>query len=149
MKGRKTKITLGIILFLLVIQVFSIDKTNPKVDPNVDMFKTVKMPVDVEVLLKNACADCHSYETKYPWYTSVEPISWLIKGHINGGRDHFNMSEWQSYDVSKKNHKVNDCMEVIEKKWMPMATYTWMHPKAKLSDADRKRLIVFFESLRE
>ena len=120
MKDRKTKIALGIILILLVIQVFSIDKTNPNVDPNLDMIKTVKMPVDVEALLKNSCVDCHSNETTYPWYTNIEPVSWWVKGHINRGRQTFNISEWQSYDASKKNHKINDCMEVIEKKWMPM-----------------------------
>ncbi len=66
----------------------------------------INMPTDVAVLLKSACADCHSNETTYPWYTSVEPISWMIKRHINGARGNFNMSEWQSYDLSKQNHKI-------------------------------------------
>lgn len=148
MKGNKKKIALGILVLLLVIQVFSIDKTNPSIDPQLNMFDTVEMPNDVKTLLKNACADCHTNETKYPWYTNIEPVSWWIKRHINKGRGNLNFSSWESLDASRKNHKINECIEVIEKKWMPMATYTWLHSDAKLSDADRKRLVVFFESLR-
>jgi len=149
MKGKKKKVAIIVFVLLLIIQVFSIDKTNPPVDPTLDMFATVQMPDDVSTLLKNACSDCHSNTTEYPWYTNVEPISWWIKGHITGGREHLNFSEWQSYDSPRKNHKINECIEVIEKKWMPMATYAWLHPDAKLSDKDRQRLIVFFESLRK
>ena len=133
---------------LLIIQVFSIDKTNPAIDSNMDFFQTVDIPNDVKTMLKNACADCHSHEIKYPWYTNIEPFSWWIKGHIKGGLDQLNFSKWQQYDAPRKNHKIDECIEVIEKKSMPLTSYVWMHKDAKLSDEDRTRLVAFFESLR-
>lgn len=136
------------LIVFLAMQVFSIDKTNPTTDEKVDFLSTVDVPNDVKMLLENACMDCHSHNTTYPWYTNIEPVSWLVKGHIKEGRKHLNFSTWQTYDSPRKSHKIDECIEVIEEKWMPMASYTWMHSEAKLTDDNRSRLIAFFESLR-
>jgi len=148
MKLSKKKAAVGILFLFILIQIFSIDKTNPKVDSNLNLYDVVEIPDDVQNLLKASCNDCHSNETKYPWYTNIEPVSWWIKGHINGGREHLNFSEWESYNPSRKSHKITECIEVVEKKWMPISSYTWLHPNSKLDEEQRKRLIIFFESLR-
>lgn len=131
------------------MQVFSIDKTNPPIDEKLDFFSTVQVPEDVNTMLKYSCVDCHSHSSKYPWYTNIEPISWWIKGHIKGGLQHLNFSVWQAYDAPKRRHKIDECIEVLEQERMPIKSYTWAHKEAKLTDEDRKRLIVFFESLRD
>jgi len=141
------KIFISALIVLVVIQVFSIDKTNPTSDPVNDLFSDQNISQDIQLLIKNTCADCHSNNSTYPWYTNIEPISWWIKGHIKNGRKKLNFSNWNSFDNKKKNHLKHECVEVLEEKRMPLTLYALGHPKARLSDSQRKSLIEFFENL--
>lgn len=143
---KKAVIAIGIVLFL--IQFIRIDKHNPPIDPKLDFYSKYDVPMDVKTLLHNACDDCHSHSVKYPWYTNIQPVGWWIKGHINGGLEHLNFSVWNEYDVPKQNHKIDECIEYIEKGWMPLGTYKFLHPEAKLTEEERKRMVAFFESIR-
>lgn len=136
------------LLVLIFIQVFSIDKTNPPIDKGLDFYSSYDIPADTQLLLKSACNDCHSHERAYPWYTNIEPVSWWIRGHIRGGVQKLNFSEWNSYDQGKKDHKLEECIEMVENKNMPLKSYTWMHPEAKLSSEDRQKLVDFFKKIR-
>jgi hypothetical protein len=97
-------------------------------------------------MLKNACNDCHSYDTNYPWYSKVAPVSWWIQDHIKEGRSHLNFSIWGSYKPKKAAHKMEECAEEVGEGKMPMNNYTWMHSEAKLSDAQLSELITWFET---
>ena len=133
---------------LILIQFFRIDKTNEAVDGNLDLLQTQKPTKEMSAMIRNACYDCHSDEVKYPWYTNVAPISWWIKGHINNGRKHLNFSIWNSYSKDKRAHKIDECVEMLENRWMPLTSYVWMHPEAKMTDQDNEEMIAFFKSLR-
>ena len=130
----------------LVLQFFQIDKTNPSYDTAQDFMNISQPPADIAEMLKVTCYDCHSYETKYPWYTNIVPISWWIKNHIDHGRKHLNFSEWASYPADKAAHKLEECYEEVEEAHMPLASYTWMHGSAKLSDEQREGLARWFEA---
>ena len=86
----RKKVGWGALILLLLIQVFSIDKTNPPADPQDDFMTLTAPPVEIKTILKNACYDCHSNHTEYPWYTNIEPVSWWVKGHIKNGRRQVN-----------------------------------------------------------
>jgi len=131
----------------IIIQFFRIDKTNPPIDPKLDFVTTMNPPADIKQKIVNACYDCHSHESKYPWYTNVAPLSWWIKGHINGGRKHLNFSKWAEYEKGKQDHKLEECVDMIEKKWMPLFTYKWLHPESKMTDLERKQMINYFKSI--
>jgi hypothetical protein len=137
---------LGIIFIL--IQFIRIDKTNPSIDPTLDFIKTINAPAEIASKIQISCYDCHSHETSYPWYTNIAPLSWWIKGHINGGREHLNFSEWNKYSKDKQKHKLEEGVEMLEKKWMPLFTYTWLHSEAKMTDVERESMISFFEGLK-
>jgi hypothetical protein len=143
------KIAIGFIVLLLVIQVFRIDKTNPPVDVKNDFISTTNAPLAVGQILKTSCYDCHSNETRYPWYTNVAPLSWWVKDHINEGREELNFSEWKNYNAKKADHKLEECIEQIEEGEMPMYSYTLLHSEAKLSEAQKKLLIDWFASVRK
>ena len=49
---------------------------------------------ETQALVKRACYDCHSNETKWPWYSNVAPVSWLVQNDVNEGREHVNLTEW-------------------------------------------------------
>ena len=69
-------------------------RTNPPTDPTATLLTRVHVPADVGAILERACRDCHSNDTKWPWYSNVAPVSWFVINHGNHGRSHFNYSEW-------------------------------------------------------
>ncbi len=141
------KILLGLLAIFIVMQIFSIDKSNPPVDPSKDFLSTQNIPDDVMTILKHACMDCHSHYTRYPWYTNLEPFSWYVKGHIKHGRGKLNFSEWGDYDEEDKSYLLHECEEVLKEKRMPLASYMIAHPKARITQENRNELIKFFNSL--
>ncbi len=143
---RKHIIPILAVIFVL-IQFIRIDKTNPPIDPKLDFVATVNPPQVLKTKIIDACYDCHSNDSKYPWYTNIAPVSWWIKGHINGGRKHLNFSTWNQYSKDKQKHKLEESVEMLENKWMPLGSYTWLHPEAKMTDTEREDMISFFKKM--
>lgn len=146
MKKRTRTILLALLAVLVVLQFFQIDKKNPPSDPAKDFITLENPPAEVATLLKNACYDCHSHETKFPWYTNIQPVAWWIRGHIRGARQHLNYATWGDYEADKKAHKFEEMAEETKAGHMPMKSYTWMHPEAKLTEAQRQTLVAWFEA---
>lgn len=143
------KISLILAITLLFIQSFRIDKSTKPVDPTKDLISLTAPSVEITQLLKTTCYDCHSNQPTFPWYTNIAPVSWWIKHHIDEGSHHLNFSEWGTYVIKRKNHKLDECVEMLEKNEMPMSSYTWMHQEAKITDAQRLLLIEWFKGLKE
>ncbi|MGH2703390.1 MAG: heme-binding domain-containing protein [Actinomycetota bacterium] len=89
-----------------------------------------------EQLFDDACADCHSNETEWPWYSNVAPQSWLLQRDVDAGRDELNLSE-----LDREPDAIKDLIEVIAEDEMPPLRYTFLHPDAKLSEAEKHTLI--------
>ena len=143
------KIIIGILILLVLIQFFRINKTNPEFNHEKDYLTSVETPENISNMLKNACYDCHSYETNYPWYSNVAPISWMLKSHVNEGRHHVNFSLWGDFDSENKSAIKHEIVEVLEEGEMPLASYTRMHPEAKLTNDQKETLINWFDSKTE
>ena len=143
----KKKVGIGLILLFIGIQFIRIDKTSPEFDPTKDLMAIESPPQKVEQLLKEACYDCHSYESKYPWYTNISPVSWWIKRHINLGRKKLNYSVWGTYDAKRKAHKIEESVEYVKEGWMPIGTYKLMHPEGRITDEERTILTNWFKTL--
>ena len=137
-------ILLGLLALLIILQFFSIDKTNPPSAPEADFLTVAEAPDDMAGLIKRTCYDCHSNHTRYPWYANVAPVSYWIKGHIDHARSHLNFSTWTSYDSNKAQHKLEECYEEVLEGHMPLPSYTWMHSEARLADAERRSLANWF-----
>ncbi|MDY3352241.1 heme-binding domain-containing protein [Riemerella anatipestifer] len=141
------KIALWAILGLLLIQLIPIDRTNPPVNEKDNFVKVENTPKEVEMLLKKACYDCHSNETKYPSYAYIAPISWSIKHHINEGRKHLNFSVWNTYNEYLKKGALEGSIETIKRHEMPLKGYVAQHPEAQLSQKQRQLLQDYFQKL--
>lgn len=129
---KKVLLTLVVLFIMIQFIPYGRDHENPKViaEPKWDSPKTRE-------LFMKACVDCHSNETKWPAYSNVAPISWMVYNHVVEGREHFNISAW---GYQKKNEG-EDAAEEVEEGEMPLASYLLAHPEAKLSDAETKTLI--------
>ncbi len=149
MKKRMKSIFGGLLAVLVVMQFFQIDKTNPEYNAANDFLNSAQPPAGVAETMKNACYDCHSYQTKYPWYTYVQPVGWWVKNHIEEGREHLNLSLWGGYSAKRKNHGLEEMQEMVEEGEMPLNSYTWGHPEARLTGDQRNALISFFKETRD
>ncbi len=143
----KKKILIGLAVLFVIIQFFRIDKTVPEYDASKDLIVTTQANDEVKRILKTACYDCHSYETKYPLYSQIAPISWWVKGHIDDGRKEVNYSTWGDLPLDKMKHKADESAEKTEAKEMPLTPYWMMHWDAKLTPEERKLLSDWFRSL--
>ncbi len=137
------------ILFILIaaialIQLKQIDRTNPESNPDLDYLVLTNAPNEIDNIIKTSCYDCHSNQVKYPWYSYVAPISWIIDSHIQDGRKHLNFSEWGNYADTKQNHKLEECVDELNAGKMPLNSYTIIHSNANLSEADKTALIAWF-----
>jgi hypothetical protein len=86
-----------------------------------------------DAVLRQACFDCHSNESTWPWYANVPFVSMLVAHDIKDGREELNFSEWDSYSEGRKHHKLAESIEEMEEGEMPMWVYTLTHPEAELS----------------
>ena len=84
-------------------------------------------------LMAGACMDCHSNETKWPWYSNVAPVSWLVQKDVDEGRRELNLST----DAAE----VQEMIEAIDEGSMPPLQYKPLHAGARLSDSEKKELI--------
>jgi hypothetical protein len=98
------------------------------------------VPPQVDAILKRSCADCHSNETSYPWYSQITPVNWFLDNHIQEGRRELNMSVWNTYPVKKKGRKLDEICDQVEKGEMPLPSYLWIHWDAGLKPGDAQLL---------
>jgi Haem-binding domain len=97
----------------------------------------LKLPPEITTIFKRSCADCHSSQTAWPWYSYVAPVSWLVERDVRRGRDHMNLSEWQQYTLQKRQKLLADVASAVKNGEMPLTQYMVIHRQAKLSEAER------------
>jgi Haem-binding domain len=123
------------VLFVLIQAVpYGRSHTNPPVtkEPAWDSPQTRAFAVD-------GCFDCHSNLTKWPWYTNVAPVSWLVQRDVESGRATLNFSEWDK----AQDTDISDVVEAVQGGSMPPFYYSWMpnHPGARLSQSEKDAFI--------
>lgn len=128
----KALLSLGILFVLIQLIPYGRNHENPPVtgEPEWDSSRTRE-------LFFRACADCHSNETKWPWYANVAPVSWLVTHDVDEGREYFNISEWNQ----NRKQKADDAAEEIEEGEMPLWFYVPLHPEADLNEVEKQELI--------
>ena len=120
---------------------------NPAVEPGHDLMATNPPPPEVTTLLRQACYDCHSNETKWPWYAHVAPVSFWLANHMKEGRDALNFSEWPHGDAYVAGDQLGRIGQEVQGHKMPLPSYTWlgMHPEARLTEEQRGRILKWTE----
>lgn len=131
-------IAIGIVF--LGLQFIRPAKTNPATDASRDLLAQVEVPAEVAAVVKRACYDCHSNETRWPWYSQIAPVSWFVVDHVNHGRRHLNFSEWAQYPGKDQTRIFSEIRDTVRDGFMPLPSYTLVHKDAMLSDADKKLL---------
>jgi hypothetical protein len=140
MKKKLKWIFVALVAVFALMQFINPARTNPPITPGGDISTTNPPPPQIAALLHAACYDCHSHETKWPWYSHVAPVSWLVVSDVNDGRERMNFSDWPK-DSERAAKKMERMSEELGYKDMPPAKYTIIHADARLTDAQRQELI--------
>ncbi|WP_317172563.1 heme-binding domain-containing protein [Kordia antarctica] len=128
------KIAVLALIVLVILQFFGPEKNEGDI-ADLQPFLTETNPsASVQATLKVACFDCHSSNTEYPWYSNIEPISYWMNDHVKHGKEELNFSEWSTYSWKRKDHKLEEVIEEIEKGHMPIDSYLWTHSDAELTE---------------
>lgn len=133
-----------VVAIVLVIQVIPVERNVSTVPPGQSFERTEKVPANVAAILKVSCYDCHSNNTRYPWYSELQPGAWFMAQHIKKGRDELNFDEFNNYSKRRKKAKIKSIISQIEKDEMPLKSYRMMHGNARLSADEKKELLDFF-----
>lgn len=126
------RLVAAVVGLLVVMQFVPVRRENPPVRNDVGA------PPEVAVVLRAACYDCHSRETRWPWYSRVAPVSWAIARHVDEGRRALDFSDWPALDFTAQDELLHDIVRQVDKEKMPLASYQWGHPESRLTPEQRK-----------
>jgi heme-binding protein len=116
-----------------IIQILPLQqRSNPPIHPERRIEASLDVPPQVEAILTVACKDCHSHETKWPWYARIAPVSWLIAGDVEKARRAMDLSEWSTRPLTATGALIAACTGIQDQR-MPPAAYRAMHPAARLT----------------
>ena len=113
------------------------------------LFSQQTVPADIRDILQHACLDCHSDQTRYRWFHRIAPASWMVAKHIDEGKKEMNLSGWGNLDTMDKITLLGDICSEVKQGTMPLKSYRLMHPKARLTDEQIKRICEWSDGLAE
>ena len=105
------------------------------------------VPKPVEYILQNACYDCHSNNTQYPWYSNIQPLAWMMERHIKNGKEKLNFNDFGKNTTRKQISKLKGASNQIKDNAMPIISYSMMHEKANLTHEEKQVVIKWMEQL--
>jgi len=130
----KIKNIFYVLLILFFFAQFFKPEENITNNKTVDAFvKDTNMPEPVRVILEDACFNCHTAQTQYPWYNNITPINYWISRDIKAAKKHFNMSHWAGNSVKIKDAKFKAIIALVNANKMPLPLYKVMHKEAQLT----------------
>ena len=149
MKKFLKRFFLLLLLVFIVIQFFRPAKNISSGISANDVTTKYTIPEDVQTALKTACYDCHSNNTKYPWYNNIQPVAWWLADHVNEGKRELNFSEFASYKIGRQYRKLDEVNKQIKEGEMPLSSYTLIHKDAILSDQQKLSIANWVTSVRD
>lgn len=139
--SRLKKILLALLVVFIAIQ-FKQHVHNTSKDVLATDFKKIfAVPDNVTAILQNACYDCHSNNTIYPWYSNIQPMAWMMARHIKNGKAELNFSDFGSYTRRRQINKLKGIANQIKNNEMPISSYKMMHKRARLSKEEKDLII--------
>ncbi len=141
------KILLVLLVALIAIQFFHPKRNKTTADQPYAIGKKYPIPDDVNHILTVACYDCHSNNTRYPWYSKTQPVDWWITGHVNDGKKELNFDEYTNRSARYQYNKIKKAIDEVKEGGMPLNSYLWIHKDAKLTQEQKDKLYAWANSV--
>jgi len=145
----KKKIILGLTVILIGIQFFQPLRNQSDEVPATHIERVYAVPQNVKAILVQSCYDCHSNNTRYPWYSRIQPGAWYMAGHIKKGKEELNFSEFGEYSARRQRNKFRAMAGQVKDGEMPLPSYTLIHRNAVLSPEDKQVLMAWFGTMED
>jgi len=149
MKKIFKRILIALLIIFIAIQFIRPAKNRSEGISANDISTKYPVPDSVQAILKVACYDCHSNNTRYPWYAEIQPVAWWLDNHIKDGKRGLNFSEFTSYRIKKQFHRLDDINKQVKKNEMPLSSYTLIHTDAKLTEGQKLAIAAWATSIRD
>jgi hypothetical protein len=107
---------------------------------NQTVLRDAKIDPETLAIVQRACQNCHSEQTRWPWYSHVAPVSWLIARDVKEARAHMNLSRWPDYSAAERMLLLSAIGSAVRNHAMPVQRYLLLHPEARLTDNERQQL---------
>ncbi len=143
------KISLGFLIILVGLQFFRPAKNLSPTPAKTDLLVLHPAPPAVKQLLHTACYDCHSDHTRYPWYAEIQPVAWWLAQHIEDGKRELNLSSFGDWKAGRKVDRLEEMIDHIASRSMPLSSYTLVHRDAKFTDPQIKLLNDWLAAVRD
>jgi hypothetical protein len=127
-------------LLLGICVIFGSLQLLPNTRPSAPVISEWRAPTNVYKLIRRACYDCHSNETRWPWYSSVAPASWWVVRTVNRGRSKLNFSNWNPLHHKKMLRRIE---HAIASQHQQYGLYSQFHPHALLDDSEREQILLW------
>lgn len=132
--------TLLLVVFAVLLIGSVISSQRSSENANAPLLAGAQVSPQVRATIERSCRDCHSQATRYPWYSYVAPVAWLINRDVRRGREHLNFSKWSEYSVIRRERCLSEIANQVQDGGMPLASYRLMHREARLSKTDADAL---------
>lgn len=139
----------SLVLVFIIMQFFRPEKNDNLTNPQNDIVFVLDVPAPVKKKLADACYDCHSNRTVYPFYSNFAPVSWMLANHIKEGKEHLNFSEWAGYERKEQIKLLTAICEEITSGEMPMKGYVFMHSRAIINEKELEEICKWTETASE
>ena len=147
---KTVKIILLILLVAFVgIQFIPTERNQTNIVPVTDFMLVNNVPNNIKNKLQVSCYDCHSNNTKYPWYNKIQPVAWFLEEHIKEGKAELNFSQWNELSQRRKESKLRSIVKQIEQNKMPLNSYTILHKDSYLTSEDKKLIIDYLNEMKK
>jgi Haem-binding domain len=148
MRGLFRAALVVILLAFIAAQFIPVQHTNPAVDPAQTVEHLGDVPPEVKAVLDRSCKDCHSNQTRWPFYSYVAPTSWLVAHDVSRAREEVNFSEWGQYDPNSERDILIEICRQVQRGKMPLWQYRLIHRSAPLSKQEIDQVCAWTEKTR-
>lgn len=139
--SKAKKILLALFIVFIAMQFIRPAPNSSNTVQTADMVTHFNTPANIAGILKTSCYDCHSNNTRYPWYANVQPIGWLLANHVTDGKEELNFNEFTTYSKRRQLSKFKSIQNSVKDGSMPLSSYTLLHSDAKLSEESKTSLL--------
>lgn len=143
------RVSIALLVLLVVAQFIPVNRRNPSFDPAKTVDAKEKIPVPVKQVFERSCVNCHSNYTRWPWYSYVAPVSWMVANDVHEARAKLDFSTWGDYTADKREEKLEEICEQVTNGDMPDPKYLLVHRSARLAPAERDAVCQWTEDSRQ
>jgi hypothetical protein len=148
MRRRRKWLLISIVAFIL-IQFIQPARNQSGQVLQTDITKIATVPANVKAILEAACYDCHSNNTRYPWYANIQPGGWWLANHVKEGKEELNFSDFGGYSHRRQISKLRSIENTIKDGTMPLSSYTLLHKDARLTNEEKELIIAWTTKVKD